>query len=138
MTAPDPTAAALARWREVEQAATNGPWVEHYGDVRTAHTPATSKRPERQSMYLAEWVIDADAVFAATARTAVPALLAMAEAVLALHPRAVAYGVDVCATCSQVKDADEWDDPDDSPIASWLPWPCPTVTAIATAIGGAR
>ncbi|HUX69109.1 MAG TPA: hypothetical protein VMV41_01210 [Cellulomonadaceae bacterium] len=61
-------------------------------------------------------------------------LVAALRAVLAEHRQAVAYGVAVCDTCSQVKDADEWDDPDDSPIASWLPWPCPTVAAITTAL----
>lgn len=58
------------------------------------------------------------------------AMRAAIDGVLAAHKPAVAYGVAVCATCSQVKDADEWDDPSDSPVASWLPWPCPTVRAI--------
>lgn len=69
-------------------------------------------------------------------RNDVPALVAALRAVLAEHHRAVAYGVAVCDTCSQVKDEDEWDDPNDSPIASWLPWPCPTVRAVTEALGG--
>jgi hypothetical protein len=70
------------------------------------------------------------------ARTDIPAMHAALTAVLALHVEGRAYGVRVCMTCSQVKDADEWDDPADSPIPSWLPYPCPTVRAINDALGG--
>lgn len=77
----------LARWREAEQGATEGPWwpyptPEYVGgpaDDWTVHSDASfvcathihTDRGER------------DATFIATARTAMPALLAFAEAVLA-------------------------------------------------------
>lgn len=59
-------------------------------------------------------------------------LSAAVEAVRALHVRATAYGVAVCTMCAQVKDDDEWDDPDDeyAPVASWVPWPCETIRAL--------
>lgn len=71
-----------------------------------------------------------DARFIAASRQLVPAMEQALRAVLALHMQGFAYGVPVCMTCSQVKDADEWDDPNDDPIPSWLPYPCPTIRAI--------
>lgn len=68
-------------------------------------------------------------------RNDVPAMLAALRTVLDLHVQGVAYGVPVCMTCAQVKDADEWDDPDDDPIPSWTLYPCPTVRAISAALG---
>ncbi len=80
----------------------------------------------------------ADAAFIAHARQDVPALVAALRTVLDLHQPGIAYGVSVCQTCSQVKGQDEWDDPNDSPIASWLPWPCPTVAAVTSALSEVR
>ncbi|GIG27147.1 hypothetical protein [Cellulomonas denverensis] len=70
-----------------------------------------------------------------TPGTRLPRAIAALRAVLELHVPGTALGVAVCMTCSQVKTDDEWDDPLDAPIPSWLPFPCPTVRAIATALG---
>lgn len=76
-----------------------------------------------------------DAPVAMVAEEWAPDMLAALRAVLDLHVQGVAYGVPVCMTCAQVKDADEWDDPDDDPIPSWTLYPCPTVRAISAALG---
>ena len=69
---------------------------------------------------------DADAEFTAAARTTVPALLDLADAVLERHVKAqpitAAYGTqeggDYCAACAE-------------------DWPCPDYTAATTALHGA-
>jgi hypothetical protein len=64
----------------------------------------------------------------------VDALAAALRTVLDLHKAATALGVAVCTVCSQVKDDDEWDDPNDDPIPSWVPFPCDTVRTIKEAL----
>ena len=63
---------------------------------------------------------DEDAEFIAHARTDVPALLDALQSVLDLHKRQPSPDGDFCAECFP----DNWD------------YPCPTVTAITTALNG--
>ncbi|MDA8440472.1 MAG: hypothetical protein M0Z51_16660 [Propionibacterium sp.] len=124
---------SLADARRLAQEATDGPW-EWHGYGTAGATLARPNLPYHELNILKttdDWPpSEPDAEFMAASRDLVPAMERAIRAVLAEHHRAVAYGVAVCDTCSQVKDADEWDDPNDSPIPSWLPWPCPTVRAI--------
>jgi hypothetical protein len=82
---PDSLAAKLAEWRVIEQAADPGPWdpvTDDHGRGRLDH----SVRSERAAYYVAETVLTrADAEFVATARTAMPLLIAAIEKVLDLH-----------------------------------------------------
>ena len=79
----------------------------------------------RSACQLELTVLPPDAEFIAHARTDVPALLAAVEAVLALHyPITRRHGRQKCAMCS-----DDWAGFD--PVT----YPCPTVTAIRTALG---
>lgn len=106
--------ATLFGWRTVEQAATPGPWSTV--KYRSHH----SDEPEK---------IRRDAAFITASRTVVPALLGAVEAVLALHtPMEMLHTpsgrvVTVCLAC---------------PTATGeRVYPCPTVRAIETHVGGA-
>ncbi len=106
-------------------AATEGPWVNDSTEIG---------RPFPGTDTIDVWVAEschpngdgidgeADAEFIAHARTDVPTLVAAVEAVLALHKRVGWDNGDCCFDCS-----DHLGDP--------ILYPCPTVTAIRTALG---
>ena len=136
MTAQDVIAQALA----LSEAATDGPWIAG-GSVNDTTFPDSAGHWGDQGIRIGPYALRdmptaADATFTAAARTLLPALAKALGDVLDQHQQTTAYGVPVCDMCAQVKDADEWDDPSDdySPVASWLPFPCPTVTAITAAL----
>lgn len=102
---------SLARWREVEQGATEGPWhpwlngpvfkddgSEWIVDSAPTFICSTHNDDERS---------EKDAAFIATSREALPKLLAFAEAVLDLHEGKSAHSpvlcpLTVCSRCAQV------------------------------------
>ena len=132
MTDPRDT---LARIRKQADAATEGPWeVKPYYDGAPEGTDhVNSIVGPRQAIIIEQLgcgccdvglnVEHADAEFVTHARTTVPALLDLADAVLERHVKAqpipAAYGTqeggDYCAAC-----ADDW--------------PCPDYTAATTAL----
>ena len=127
MTDPRET---LARIRSLADAATEGPWA-------WAERP-TASGDEWAVFSPTDWALatnrdgrGADAEFIAHARTDVPALVAALRAVLELHAPTPSdiYPHDVChhPHCT---------DPTDQMEQS--PWPCPTVTAITTALEATR
>jgi hypothetical protein len=117
VTADDP-AAILAGWREAEQAATKGEWCaepptgagrvwvqigrRHFAgadceplfNFRTHREPVDEAEKRRQYAQR-----EADAAFIVTARTAMPVLLAVAEAALKHHQRHD-RGPGMAAVCS--------------------------------------
>ena len=119
----------IAEQRRIEQAATEGPW----------DTSTTSWAPEARMVDVPDgddemslaWeaggglcvMSRADAEFIVDARTALPKALDALEAVLARHPWE-------CLECEGI-------DLDASPQCGhcYEPWPCPTVAAIAEALG---
>ena len=117
---------ALARIRAQADAATEGPW-ELLGDGEYVSGPGILVAPDDGG------VTSADAEFIAAARTTVPALLDALEAVLGLHQPVTdgmgftegGYG-SISPACSSCGTSDEYA----------VPWPCPTVTAIATTLEG--
>jgi len=136
VTARDVIAQALA----LSEAATDGPWrvwVSASDSARdSAVETAWTYGSDGDTNLITDYMTAPDAAFTAAARTLLPALAKALGDVLDQHQQTTAYGVPVCDMCAQVKDADEWDDPSDdySPVASWLPFPCPTVTAITAAL----
>ena len=126
MTAPNPNPREiLARIRAQADAATPGPWMTYTVTPNMGSEILTAPgEGEAYGDYVVPEYIDMDnAEFIAAARTTVPALLGLAEAVLERHVKAqpitAAYGTreggDYCAAC-----ADDW--------------PCPDYTAATTAL----
>ena len=115
---------ALARIRAQADAATEGPW-ELLGDGEYVSGPGILVAPDDGG------VTSADAEFIAAARTTVPALLDALEKVLELHQPVTdgmgftehGYG-GISPACSSCGTSDEYA----------VPYPCPTVTAITTAL----
>jgi len=137
VTARDVIAQALA----LSEAATDGwevghGWAYETDGTRLINVFKAERWAELERRQEDEARAQRNIEFAAAARTLLPALAKALGDVLDLHQQTTAYGVPVCDMCAQVKDADEWDDPSDdySPVASWLPFPCPTVTAITAAL----
>ena len=106
------------------EAATDGPWR-----VISDYIPGVIEveGPTASNDYVAELSADkADLEFIAHARQDIPALLAAVEAVLELHePEATGYGDWVCGACISAGSHD-WES---------TAYPCPTVTAIQSALG---
>jgi hypothetical protein len=130
MTARD----ALRAMRERAEAATEGPWErDQFGpdddSARFLGSPSTGR------IVAYEAATAGNAEFIAHARTDVPKLVEALEAVLAKHQKhpggGQGYDADgnyvefdeVCQACGQY---DEYA----------VPWPCPTVTAVETALEG--
>ena len=106
------------------EAATEGPWR-----VRTDYIPGVIEveGPTASNDYVAELSADkADLEFIAHSRADIPAMVAAVEAVLELHePEATGYGDWVCGACISAGSHD-WES---------TAYPCPTVTAIQSALG---
>jgi hypothetical protein len=101
----DRAVAILNGMRAAEQAATRGPWKaednENCWKLFGAVAPLTHplqliKAPKRDTPYAEYWPGEADSAFIVTARTALPALLAVAGGVLDRHIRRT---VITTATC---------------------------------------
>ena len=132
----------MKRLDEIEartNAATEGPWAPWLDQDGTPHMngmlmvgSAAAVIPEGESWIegvdvnpIAHTYTPEDREFIAAARTTVPALLDLADAVLERHVKAqpipAAYGTqeggDYCVTCAE-------------------DWPCPTVAAITTTLEG--
>ena len=130
MTDPRET---LARIRKQADAATDGPW-EHDPPPGPGEDPMRPicVYPKEDGGTLAYvQPLEADAEFIAAARTDVPALLDALEKVLELHQPVTdgmgftedGYG-GISPACSSCGTSDEYA----------VPYPCPTVTAITTAL----
>ena len=106
------------------EAATEGPWR-----VRTDYIPGVIEveGPTASNDYVAELSADkADLEFIAHSRADIPALVAAIESVLVMHkPEATGYGDWVCGACISAGSHD-WESTE---------YPCPTVTAIQSALG---
>ena len=144
MTDPRET---LARIRAQADAATEGPWAPWRDQDGALHMNgllmvgnAAAVIPEGESWVegvdvnpIAHTYTPEDREFIAAARTTVPALLDALEAVLGLHQPVTdgmgftegGYG-SISPACSSCGTSDEYA----------VPWPCPTVTAIATTLEG--
>jgi hypothetical protein len=91
--ADDLLAATLAGWREIEQAATPGPWesdvIEELGDRPVVLLPVPGNDDAADLLFQADapQATEADAAFIAAARTAMPLLLSALDEVLKLHAR---------------------------------------------------
>ena len=142
MTDPRET---LARIRKQANAATEGPWLVNGPDEQWAVISSGSDsvlhsymrcRPDCEGCECGESVAEVaieleDAEFIAAARTTVPALLDALEKVLELHQPVTdgmgftedGYG-GISPACSSCGTSDEYA----------VPYPCPTVTAITTAL----
>ena len=119
----------MNRLNEIEaraNAATEGPW-ELLGDGEYVSGPGILVAPDDGG------VTSADAEFIAAARTTVPALLDALEKVLELHQPVTdgmgftehGYG-GISPACGACGTSDEYA----------VPYPCPTVEAITTALEG--
>lgn len=161
MTAPEEH---LAPIREREQAATKGPWkaqeyvdIDEDGSYELANVVAPDPdAPDVSVLGVAPGILRNDAEFIAHAREDVPRLLAALDGVLALHKSVIVYEIDpmngtwiygddderkvmtvLCSECtpdhilSEAEDC-EYDGPNDVDVC----WPCPTITAITTALDG--
>lgn len=120
----DPTT-TLATWRAVTEGATRGPWRAR---VHGYEIGIEGPVEDEQLIVVTYPVNPEDAAFIATTRTAMPRLIAFAEAVLALHrPVEVEPSDTICSECSTRL-----------PNGRYLPtveWPCPTA-ALAERLGG--
>ena len=118
---PEPmTPDRLAEIEARANAATQGPW-EWHPYMGSGATLAKPNHPFHEVNILKttdDWPpVAPDAEFIAAARTDVPALVAALRAVLDLHyGEPYAQGPDYCAECEHR-------------------WPCPTVQAVADALG---
>ena len=161
MTIPDPgLTSALERWSKITAEATPGPW-----EVHTSSSIGIRIMSDEDEWPLAlDLKRRPDAEFMAVARTAMPALLAVAEAVLRLHQPKPLYGLAFGGLnndqplCSHDPDTDhdahfEGDDghwycrdkitaqvcrscADEDDADLWAEWPCPTVQAITRELTG--
>lgn len=107
----------LARIREQADAATPGPWKVDTADPDTLAVTTPGVLPDMGMAFL-DRRDESSAEFIAAARTDVPRLVAALRSVLEIHTEKP-HG---CAVCEEQDQA--------------LPWPCPTVTAITTALNG--
>jgi hypothetical protein len=130
--ADDELTSALAECREIEQAATPGPWEAEENDdcwqlfgavTPNFHPLQLIKAPKRDTPYAEYWPNDADAAFIVAARTAFPRLQRAVDAVLKLHqPADRGRVMRCCRGCEEV---------DGEFHESFChEWPCPTVRAI--------
>jgi hypothetical protein len=121
---------ALAAIRERAEAATEGPWEWVESTYEGGSYVLGGEHPVLRSAWGAS-ALPKDATFIAHTRTDVPALVGALEAVLGLHQKHP-YGSEfsvkrgwapefVCKHCA-------------SPMGGCVPWPCPTVQAIETAL----
>ena len=123
----------LARIRAQADAATPGPWMTYTVTPNMGSEILTAPgEGEAYGDYVVPEYIDMDnAEFIAAARTTVPALLDALEKVLELHQPVTdgmgftedGYG-GISPACSSCGTSDEYA----------VPYPCPTVTAITTAL----
>ena len=120
---------AITAWLDDAQAkvdaATEEPWCL-YPTITTVSYIEQSQRDG--SVIGGGHVADAspdDAAFIADARTRLPQAIAALRAVLLMHRPMNDLGSPPCAHCLS-EDSDE---------VAFVPWPCPTVRAIATALG---
>ena len=123
----------LARIRAQADAATPGPWMTYTVTPNMGSEILTAPgEGEAYGDYFVPEYIDMDnAEFIAAARTTVPALLDALEKVLELHQPVTdgmgftedGYG-GISPACSSCGTSDEYA----------VPYPCPTVTAITTAL----
>ena len=123
----------LARIRAQADAATPGPWMTYTVTPNMGSEILTAPgEGEAYGDYVVPEYIDMDnAEFIAAARTDVPALLDALEKVLELHQPVTdgmgftedGYG-GISPACSSCGTSDEYA----------VPYPCPTVTAITTAL----
>ena len=133
----------LDGWKDLSAAATEGPWARHAFGCGGDPEPSTiaihtgdfdwDDLESEDSETAVAWMPGADshqlyddATFIAASRTLVPHLIAAVEAVLELHqanpaPKSWGVGAEVCGGCG----GDEF-----------VPYPCPTVTAIHAALIG--
>lgn len=121
------------------EAATDGPWVQgrfidsHHTSRKSDEWKSNADEQERLSVRVGDPMGEhvaritdgdhSDAVFIAHARQDIPALLAAVEAVLELHQRNM---YDECIECLSTDEYGE---------ATNVDYPCPTVTAIQSALG---
>ena len=110
----------LAEIRARVENATEGPWSVYRGDRIGTYVT----RPDLAGV-AREWSLtwsDADAEFIAASRTDLPALLAAVEAVMALHKRLTFPddGIGEPTACGHCDNET---------------WPCPTIRALAAALG---
>ena len=121
----------IAARRELLDAATPGPWEA--GETQHFHDPWHHARYAEVEPSIAAGCEPEDAVAIADAHTALPAALTALEAVLARHyegDSSQGYApngdyVDLGPCCETCGTNGEYG----------IPWPCPTVTAIAGALG---
>lgn len=149
MSAPaDPVAAYLAEVRERAEKATPGPWwSDQSEDVYRLHGVAFRTPPPFEQVvnkqiakaaktgtpYAEYWPDAADDAFITSARSDVPRLLAAVEAVIALHTwdDIGMFGsreVPRCEVC--ISDRSDYPETWEGDL-----WPCPTLRAIAKALG---
>jgi hypothetical protein len=156
--------AILNGWRQIEQAATPGPWEAEdneacwklFGAVRPrVHPLQLIKAPKHGTPYAEYWPGEGDSAFIVAARTAVPSLLAGLEAALKLHARQEkpvrSWDFDLrCAEHDWTKaTVRSFEEVRRCPACSyrerWVckhcrcpddEWPCPTYRAITEALPG--
>ena len=118
-TATVTAAEQIQEWVDLLTYTTRGPWGSHPAPNKrrrvTDSNGATLFFTERDGQKCAR----RDADFIAASRTAVPAMTAALQAVLAIHKSDV---LSRCIGCVDVEDQ------------GWTEWPCPTVTAINEAL----
>lgn len=104
--------------------ATAGPWeVDNDYDIM-GRRPGLSPDPELDPV-IGHLERDEDDDFVTHARTDVPALVAALRAVLDLHKPRDWHGKNICDACSETEDS------------LFMEYPCPTVRAVADALGAA-
>ena len=124
---PDQHTLVLAKIREQADAATEGPWS--WGALPTVDGDEWAVfSPEDWALATNRDGRVADAEFIAAARTTVPALVSALEKVLAMHTPKNNGRVSMCCSCEQ------WIESSDDEAC--IEYPCPTVTAIITALEG--
>ena len=125
----------IAARRELLDAATEGPWKAEFGEGQHVVIPHDAQSTREAVCVTRLFDPAADAVAIADAHTALPAALTALEQVLALHPAGE------CPTSSHYYcEPYECDQAGDGELRAhcdecreW--WPCPTVKAIAEALG---
>ena len=127
--------ALLAPIRELETAATQGPWRtwnDNDGARGSAVETAWAHDADgADTELITDWCSPEDAAFIAQARTDVPRLLAAIEAVAGPHYECVAYADDI-------PEGGNDDVPEDYERSycneDGHDWPCPTIAAVVAAL----
>jgi len=136
-TPDDDLTATLAGWRETEQAATPGPLEAVTDDHGRGRKLDHSVWADHAGYYFAETVLTRDdAEFIATARTALPRLLAAVDAVLKLADGAKVYLSDMPADCSGACWVNPCDCSGVKPPVAWTLDPAKVREAITEALAG--